>query len=484
MRSQEFMTSLHPGPAPIPEAQQESRQVVIVGAGISGLSAAYTLRQAGIDFLVVDRAPRAGGVIETRHIEGCLVEGGPDSYLSQKPWATALIRKLGMEDDLIGSNDARRKTFIVRKGQLVPMPDGLLMMIPTRVMPMAATRLLSWPAKIRMALELFRGKPAGSQDEDRSVAEFFRSHYGQEAVDYLAEPLLAGVYGGDPEKLSAQSVLGRFVEIERRHGSLSRGVLRERKAAPRQSHAPLFRSLRNGMGSLVERLVAGIGLERFLLGSAVHEIEHRNGEYVVRLAGRSIAAKQVILALPAYASGTLIEKLDAAATSLLQQIRYNSSATVALVYNTRDLPHLPEGFGFLVPRRERRSLVAATYVQNKFPHRVPEGKILLRCFVGNAAEENEGLRGDTQLVRAVREDLQRLTGLGAAPAAQAVFRWPRAMAQYEVGHASIVAQVRERLAAFPGLHLAGNAFEGIGIPDCVRVGEDCAARCIQALAGS
>lgn len=454
--------------------------MVVAGAGISGLSAAYTLRQAGIDVIVVDSRPRAGGVMETTHLAGCLVEGGPDSYLAQKPWATSLIRKLGMEQDLIGSNDERRKTFIVRHGRLVPMPDGLLMMVPTRILPMVGTRLLGWPTKIRMGLELLRGKPANGREEDVSVAAFFRDHYGQEAVDYLAEPLLAGVYGGDPERMSASSVLGRFVELERKHGSLSLGVLRERKAAAGKHPAgPIFRSLREGMGSLVERLVTAIGPERVLLGQTVVALERQREGFHIQLGEGSIQASQVILAMPAYAAAKLIAPLEAEAAGLLERIPYNSSATVALVYGAAQFARPPEGFGFLVPRPERQTLVAATYVQNKFPHRTPDDKVLLRCFVGKAAEENEQLRNDQRLVEAVLSDLRRLTGFRAEPREQAVFRWPRAMAQYEVGHAKLVARVRQCLAAIPGLHLAGNAFEGIGIPDCVRLGAQCAEAVIQ-----
>ncbi len=455
---------------------------MVAGAGISGLSAAYALRQAGAEVLVVDSRPRAGGVMETTRLAGCLVEGGPDSYLSQKPWATALIRKLGLEHQLIGSNDESRKTFIVRNGRLVPMPDGLLMMVPTKILPMVGTNLLSWPTKIRMGLELLRGKPANSRDADVSVADFFRDHYGQEAVDYLAEPLLAGVYGGDPERMSAPSVLGRFVDLERKYGSLSRGVLRERKAAAgKHPTGPIFRSLRDGMGSFVEGLVTAIGPERFLLGQPVLAVEPQGNGFHVQLGSGSIQASQVILAMPAYAAASLIKPLQAETAALLDRVPYNSSATVALVYDASQFPHPPEGFGFLVPRRERQTMVAATYVQNKFPHRTPEDKVLLRCFVGKAAEESEELRNDQRLMEAVLMDLRRLIGLSAEPREQAVFRWPRAMAQYEVGHAALVQEVRSRIADIPGLHLAGNAFEGIGIPDCVRLGTQCAEAALERL---
>lgn len=461
-----------------------TKRVAIVGAGISGLSAAYALKKAGWEARIFDARPRAGGVIETTHVANCLVEGGPDSYLAQKPWASALIRELRMASDLIGSNDDRRKTFIVRDGRLIPMPDGLLMMIPTRLLPLVGTRLLSWRAKLRMGAELFLAAPRRARDTDVSVAGFLRDHYNQEAVDYLAEPLLAGVYGGDPERLSAASVLGRFVDLEREHGSLTRGVLasrrrqardRERTSAP----GPIFRTLKNGLGSLIDRLVQSVGPGSLHLGESVERLERTNEGLRLHLAGGTFDASRVILAMPAHGASHLLQPLEPVASAMLGQIPYNSSATVALIYDMAEFPEPPTGFGFLVPRRERRTLVAATYVQNKFDHRVPEGSAAIRCFVGGAAGLDSGLRDDAALVAAVLNDLKRLTGLQAEPKAVRVFRWPRAMAQYEVGHAARIAEINQRMRGVSGIFLAGNAYEGIGIPDCVRSGQEAAAACLR-----
>lgn len=461
-----------------------SKRVAIVGAGISGLSAAYALKKAGWEPQLFDARARAGGVLETTHLEGCLVEGGPDSYLAQKPWATALIRELGMEADLIGSNDDRRKTFIVRNGRLVPMPDGLLMMVPTRLFPMLGTPLLSWRTKLRMGFELFRTRTGRSRDADVSVASFLRDHYNQEAVDYLAEPLLAGVYGGDPERLSAASVLGRFVDLERDYGSLTRGVLASRRkhaASPGGGRppAPLFRTLKNGLGSLVERLVQAIGPAHLHLGEPVERVERTREGFRLRLAAGEFDAPRLILATPAHRASHLLQPLEPAVAARLGEIPYNSSATVVLIYDMAQFPQAPVGFGFLVPRRERRTLVAATYMQNKFSHRVPEGSALIRCFVGNASGEDPALRDDAALTAAVLADLKRLTGFVATPKAVRVFRWPKAMAQYEVGHAAKIAEIRERMRGLEGVYLAGNAYEGIGIPDCVRTGQEAAAACLR-----
>ena len=480
--------SAHPSPdtvGPLPEKAftstrggSASKRVVIVGAGISGLSAAYSLKKAGWEPFLIDSRPRAGGVLETTTVDHCLIEGGPDSYLAQKPWASSLIAELGMADDLIGSNDDRRKTFIVRRDRLVSMPDGLMMMVPTKVLPMLRTPLLGWPTKLRMGLDLFRGKPRGIRDGDVSVAEFFRDHYGQEAVDYLAEPLLAGVYGGDPARMSANCVLGRFVELERKYGSLSRGVLKERRHGKPARGSSLFRTLKHGMGSLADKLVDVIGKEHFHLNSAAEVLERTADGYSVRVAGERIHARNVILATPAYGAGALLGGLAPEAATLLCEIPYTSSATVALIFDPASFAKPLDGFGFLVPRLERKTLVAATYVQNKFSYRVPDNKVLLRCFVGSAAEEDPRLRDDEALFDAVRSDLKRLIGLDHAPLAHRIFRWNRAMAQYEVGHTRRVNEIIERTEKLPGIHLAGNAYEGIGIPDCVRSGQKAAAACI------
>jgi oxygen-dependent protoporphyrinogen oxidase len=214
------------------------RRAVIVGGGVSGLSAAYELSKAGIPSTLIERRPRLGGVVQTDRVEGCVLEAGPDSFLSAKPWALDLIRELGLGADVISSNDHLRVTYVVKRGRLTPLPDGLMLMVPTRIWPMVATGLLGWPTKIRMGLEWFR-RPPKAPPSDRSVAEFIRDHYGQEAVDYLAEPLLSGVYGGDPNRLSVGSVLSRFTELEARHGSLTRGVLARAVRAARQAGSAL-----------------------------------------------------------------------------------------------------------------------------------------------------------------------------------------------------------------------------------------------------
>ena len=447
-----------------------SKPVAIIGGGITGLSAAYYLSTAGIPAILFEKAPRLGGVIETHLVEGCLVEGGPDSFLSAKPAALELIRDLGLESEVIGSNDHLRVTYIVRNGKLVPMPDGLMMMIPTKIWPMVTTPIVGWGTKIKMGLEYFR-KP-GPMPE-RSVAAMIRDHYGQETVDYLAEPLLAGVYGGDPEQLSADAVLGQFVELEKKYGSLTKGTLARRaKVVPGLSPGTLFRTLKGGLGTLtsaIEKAIEGNVEVRHEAVTSVAKAE--DGGYLIN--GWQAVSK-VIVCTPAWQAAELLRGLSPIAADGLAAIGYNSSVTLGLIYNRADIQHPLNGFGFLVPAKERRRMAACTWVGTKFSYRVPPGKVLLRCFIGGA---NSAGISDERLIEDLRAELRDYMGLTATPKATNLVRWHRAMAQYTVGHKGRIEGIMDALKPFPGLHLAGNAYEGIGIPDCIRMGKTAAEAC-------
>lgn len=456
------------------------RRVVIIGGGISGLAAAYHLAKAGVPSTLVERRPRLGGVIHTERVEGCVVEAGPDSFLSAKPWAMELIRELGMAGEVIASNDHLRTTYIRKGGRLVPLPDGLMLMVPTRILPMVTTPLLGWRTKIRMGLECFR-RPAAAPPADRSVAEFIRAHYGQEAVDYLAEPLLAGVYGGDPEQLSVTSVLPLFAEIEQTYGSLSRGVLNARRKRPRGAPAPpLFQTLKGGLGSLIQMLEQACAGCLTVLHDEALEVRQTQGRFVVQLAGGSLEADDLILACQADEAGRLLQSLDPALAQELSAIPYHSSVTVSLGYRREQFDGRMHGFGFLIPRRERKRLVACTFVGTKFPYRTPPEKVMLRCFLGGA-EERALHEPDETVVADVRTELREILGLTAEPVFTRVHRWPRSMAQYTVGHRRRVERIEERRKAFPTLELAGNAYSGIGVPDCARMGKQAAERILARL---
>jgi oxygen-dependent protoporphyrinogen oxidase len=457
-------------------------RVVIIGGGISGLSTAYYLSKAGIEATLIESRSRLGGVIETVNVEGCTIEAGPDSFLSAKPAAMELIRELGLVDQVIGSNDHVRKTYLWKGGRLVALPDGLMMMVPTRILPLLTTGLLSWSTKIRMGMELFR--PPKSRNGDESVAEFVNEHYGEEAVDYLAEPLLSGIYGGNPKELSVTSVLPRFVELSSRYGSLTRGVLAERAKAARGAPGhgggtPLFRTLKGGLGQMTAAVVRSLEGRTDIRHARAEIVERVGAGFRIRLAGGWLECDHLVIACEAHSGAALLAGLDARLGELLGGIPYSSSMVVALGFDAADFPKPPEGFGFLVPRKERRRLVACTWIGTKFSHRVPEGKIVARCFLGGTDDAGVLDESDESVTAEVVDELHRIARFSAQPRFTRIFRWPRSMAQYSVGHPQRLAEIERRTAAIPGLYLAGNAYQGIGVPDCIRMGRLAAEKIVQ-----
>jgi len=450
-------------------------RVIIIGGGISGLSAAWYLAKSGVPSTLIESRPRLGGVIQTDRVEGCVIEAGPDSFLSAKPAALDLIRDLGMSDQVIGSNDHLRITFVKKNGRLMPLPEGLMMMVPTRVLPLITTPLLSLGTKARMGLELLRApKP---KTEDQSVADFVREHYGQEAVDYLAEPLLSGIYGGNPGNLSVQAVLPRFVDLATKYGSLTRGVLASRaQAARQQSPAPLFRTVKGGLSDLVDAVARAIAKHAEVRNGRAESIERTAAGYRVRVSGEWIEADHVVLATEAHSAAALAQGLDARIAELMATVGYSSSMIAALVFDASDFERLPVGFGFLIPKKERRRLVACTWVGTKFPHRVPEGKVVARCFLGGSEDAAVLNETDESVIATVLEELRDVAGVTAKPKLTRISRWPRAMAQYAVGHPKRMLELDQRLNAQPGLQVAGNGYQGIGIPDCIRMGKTAAEK--------
>ena len=503
-------------------------QTAIIGGGIAGLAAAFELekaraavgaptdrssseeREAEIEYALFESRPRLGGTLASEIINSAVIELGPDSFLSEKPAAAELCRELGLADQLIASNDAQRKTYVVVRNRLIPLPDGLMFLVPTKLIPTATTRLFSLPTKIRMGLELLL--PPRPSDKDESVASLVQRHFGLEAVDRLADPLLSGIFGGDATQLSARTVLPRLVDMEAQYGSLTRGMLaahkkmraqtQARAAAQNQIATPstgvasgrpetkrpargVFTTLRGGMQQLVDALEAKLEPRWLHRSTPVEALQKTPDGWALTAAGVTRIYDAVIMASPAWAAASLLASVDSTLSEELAAIPYSSSITVNLIYDQDQLGQLPEGFGFLVPASESRAMLACTFVHRKFLGRTPTGKVVLRAFLGGIKNEQLMTESDEALIAAVRRELTQILGervvpRNAQPEHMQVSRWRRAMAQYAVGHQDRVDRIQERVAELPGLKLAGNAYDGIGIPDCIRLGRQAAKELIGA----
>ena len=453
------------------------RRIAIIGGGISGLSAAYALekkRRAGVEvnYVLYESSPRLGGVLVTERVDGCLIEAGPDSFLTEKPWASDLCQELGLGDQLIGSNDADRKTYILVRGRLVEMPDGLMFMVPTKILPTIFSPLFSLKTKLRMAREWFH--PPHQALGDETVAAMVERHYGPEMVDRLADPLLSGVYGGEASQLSVRAVLARFADMEAKHGSLGRAMLAARRNSPKTNGAPrpLFTSLKEGMQQMVDALVERLDGNAVTTGALVQAVTHERGGWVVSAGLQSDHFDAVILAVSTQVAASLLRMSSPELAAELGSVNYSSSVTVALGYDQRVRESLPPGFGFLAPRSEGKRMLAATFVHNKFPHRAPDDRAIIRCFLGGARDEQILARSDDEILRIVREELSQVLHLTAEPLFVRVFKWKSAMAQYGVGHLERLQRIATLRQKLPGLALAGNGYNGIGVPDCVRSGSE------------
>jgi len=500
-------------------------RIAIVGGGTAGLAAAYeleTARAAGaaVRYMLFEERPRLGGSLASEIVSGAVLERGPDSFLTEKPAAAELCRELGLGSELIPSNDAARKTYIVVRNCLVELPDGLMFLVPTKLIPTALTPLFGIRTKTRMALELLH--PPRSAGQDEPVAALVQRHFGKEAVDRLADPLLSGIYGGDATQLSAQTVLPRLVEMERQYGSLTRGMLaahRKMRAAakrareqgseppqqaeiacrgPRQgarertddravTARAIFTALRGGMQQLVDAIVMRLDPASVRTTTPIRAIAKTGIGWNVETGGGRQEFDALILAAPAWAAGALLAPVDAALAADLSGIPYSSSITVNLMYDEARIGALPEGFGFLVPAAEGRSMLACTFAHRKFLGRTPPGKAVFRAFLGGMRGKALLAESDDTLVATVRREMSEILGaktfsVTIEPEHAQVSRWPRAMAQYAVGHKERMQRVRDRVAALPGLRLAGNAYGGIGVPDCIRLGRQAARELVASAA--
>jgi len=455
------------------------KNIVIIGGGITGLATAFYLQQfasSAIDTTLIESSPRLGGKILTAHQNGFTAECGPDSFITQKPAAITLCRDLGLADQLIGSSIGK-PTYVWNRGELHPIPEGMMLMAPTMMLPFLRSRLISWPGKLRMGMELLI--PRREEQGDESLASFTRRRLGAEALEKIAAPLMAGIFAADPEKLGLQSTFPMFLEMEKQDGSLLRGILKRNRAKARKSvptgstprSSPMFMTLKGGLEQLVDALIARLTLEKVLLNTKVISVNRVLDRYQIDLSdGTRLWADEIVFATPACVTADLIRGVDPVLACKLRAIRYVSTATVSLAFKRTDLKRPLHGTGFLVPHNAQRRITACTWSSQKFSHRAPEDCELIRVFIGGARAESLAEQDDAALVQLAREELRAIMGIYAEPVLARAYRWPKANPQYDVAHGERIAEI-ERIAAWhPGLHLAGAAYHGAGIPDCIASG--------------
>jgi oxygen-dependent protoporphyrinogen oxidase len=485
-------------------------RVVIVGGGIAGLTCARRLAtQSGrqspaIQITLLEASPRLGGVITTEQVDGFLVEGGPDCFISEKPWAVQLCKEIGLGDDIIGTNPEKRRSYVLIRGRIHPIPEGYMLMAPSRIMPFAWTPVLSIGGKLRACMDLFL--PRGPEQDDESLASFVRRRFGEEILERMAQPLIGGIYNADPEVLSLRATMPRFLDMERRHRSIILAMLSaRRRSASAQSGVSgarysLFVTLRAGLQSLVDRLQGDLASVDVRLNAAVASVTGAAGgphsgaagapasgagadgapHRVTLSSGETFPADAVVLAMPARSSAPLLDDLDGSLARRLGSIPYGTSITVSMAFRETDMARPLDGFGLVVPRMEGRRMIACSVSSMKFAGRAPNGHVLLRCFLGGPASEGVPTQ---KLEEDIRTELSELFGIKAEPLLVRTHVWQRAMAQYRVGHLDLVAAVESDLARHPGIVLAGNGLHGVGIPDCVHSGENAAAAVLDLAGG-
>ncbi len=461
-------------------------KLVVVGGGIAGLSAAHRAvelareRGMALDLTLIEARERLGGTIASERADGFLVEAGPDSFLSEKPWALALCRRLGIEDRLVRTDDRFRKVFVWHRGRLHPLPDGFQLLAPTAMRPFATSSLFSLSGKLRMALDLVLPRGGG---DDESLGAFVRRRLGAEALERVAQPLVAGIYTADPDDLSLMATMPRFLELERKERSIILGLRRSLRRAPLPGTSgarwSLFVTLADGMEELVTALAARLPAGAVVLKQRVSALARVGERWRVATAeGGGFEADRVIVATEAHASARLTRYLDPALATLLEEIPYASAATVSLGYRRADVPHALDGFGFVVPRTEGRALLAGTFSSVKYPGRAAEGHVLIRGFLGGVLNAAMLAEADDVLVGRARDELRVALGITAVPMLTRLHRWPASMPQYRVGHLARVETIGRLAGGVPGLALAGSAYGGVGIADCVHSGESAAERMV------
>jgi protoporphyrinogen/coproporphyrinogen III oxidase len=467
------------------------KRIVIIGGGISGLAAAHRLvelsdeRKQPVKLTILEASSRLGGTIQTENRDGFLLERGPDSFISEKPEALALASRLGLTSHLIKTNEECRRSFIVKNGKLRPVPEGFQLLAPSRIWPFITTDIFSLGGKVRMSADLFLPRRKSNGTDDETLARFVRRRLGNEALTRMAQPMVGGIYTADPESLSLKATLPRFLDMEREHRSIILAMLRQgrlKDAAESRGTSGarygLFLSFDSGMTVIVEALEKHLArVSRLIrtdirLNTRVDAVTSNNEKWTVTFHdGEAIEADAVCLALPAYAAGSLLGNTSPQLTHKLNQIKYASTATVNFAYRRADINHPLDGFGFVVPFIEKRSLMACTFSSVKFPGRAPHDHVLLRAFVGGALQPDMFALDESEIISLCKADLCALLQITGEPLFAEVAKWKESMPQYEVGHLDRVDAIDSELGKLPGLTLAGNSYHGAGVPDCIRSGE-------------
>ncbi|HUA32359.1 MAG TPA: protoporphyrinogen oxidase [Candidatus Binataceae bacterium] len=470
----------------------KARRVAVIGAGITGLAAGYRLRELAaarevpLEVTLVERSQRVGGPLESIRRDGFVIETGADSFLSEKPEARALAQRLGIDSELIPTREEFRRTLIVRNGRLVEIPEGFSLMAPTRLGPVLRSELFSPLGKMRIALEPLI--PARRADGEESLASFVRRRLGNEVLDRVAQALAGGIYTADPEQLSLSATMPRFIEMERRYGSVYKGLRAAERARTSMSKGTsgarwnLFLSFRSGVGILPETLAAKLG-GCIRTGTEVRSIA-REGDFwrVTFIDGTSEDADAVICTVPAHAASPILSASLEPLARVLGEISYASAAVVNLVYRETNFPTHPRSFGFVVPIAEHRRIIAGSFSNLKYENRAPEGFISARAFIGGVLQTDMMRLSDDEMIAAARDEFRALLKVEAEPQFASVRRWPLAMPQYVVGHLARVAEIERLAEGVPAFALAGAAYRGVGIPDCIRSGEQAAEKILAHLA--
>jgi len=459
--------------------QPGASRVIVLGAGITGLSAAYELCERArkdrrkLEVIVLESSGRVGGKVMTEAKDGIVFELGPDSFITAKPDALALVRELGLSSELVKTHPTKKAIFVASKDGLQRLPEGMTL-LPSRLLPFVTTRLLSWKAKLRMALEPF--VPLSADELDESLGSFVRRRLGREMLDKIVAPMLAGIFAGDPEAMSLQSTFPQLKELEAK-GGIFKAMRAARKRPAPSSDVTMFMTLKGGLSRLIEALVSRLPAGTVRTHTGALSIKRRGSEWQVTVPGALLSCDAVISALPANALSTVLADADFELSNVLKEIPFVTTATVSLVYEKAGFSDPLDGFGFIVPRGEKRAITAATYTSTKFPNRVPKDLVMFRVFLGGAGREEAASTDEAGLSRLARKELSEIMRLGEVHTKLTRSqRWEKANPQYNVGHALRLKRIESCLQGHPGLFLAGCSYEGVGLPDCIRSGRDAGAK--------